>query len=84
MWLEELKIAVVEEDVEKIDFLMQEPPKLEDAQEIDSARTLIDEALKILTKLRSESEKSMQKIKKNIEFLNATELHPNSRLDIIS
>lgn len=84
MWLEELKIAVVEEDVEKIDLLMQEPPKLEDAQEIDSARTLIDEALKILTKLRSESEKSMQKIKKNIEFLNATELHPNSRLDIIS
>lgn len=84
MWLQELKIAVIQADVDLINALIKKIPVLKDENEIDEAKTLVNEALSLLVSLQEETKKSMQKIQKNINFLKATEVRPTSSLDVSS
>lgn len=85
MWLTNLKIALIEKDTKKIDSLLQDIPQLHNLQEIEQAIYLLKEATILVQSLKDETNFSMQKIKKNISFLNTTKHKPSSRrLDIKS
>jgi len=84
MWLNELKIAVVEKDVERLDTLLENIPTLSDAKEIENAIYLLKEATAIIQVLKDETAASMLQIKKNIDFLDATRNDKQNKLDITS
>ena len=84
MWLKELKIAIIEKNLVKINDLMDNLPQLQTPQEFDEALHLIKEAETILQNLKNNTKSSMIQMKKNIEFLRATEHKASGRLDIKS
>ena len=84
MWLNQLKIAVVQKDVALLGSLLEEIPTLEDAKEIEQARFLLKEATEIVQKLKDDTAASMVQMKKNIDFLNSTKSDKTSKFDITS
>ena len=82
MWLKQLKIAVVERNIDKINELMDDIPQLEKKEEIESAIYLLKEATNLVQGLKDKTKKSMIQMKKNIAFLRATEAPKTSKLDI--
>lgn len=84
MWLNELKIAVVEKNIDKINKLMDNLPPLEKKEEIEQAIYLLKEATNLLQGLQDDTQVSMIQMKKNITFLQATERQKTSNLDIKS
>ncbi len=84
MWLKQLKIAVVQKDVDKIEKLLNDLPKLDDAKKIEEALYLLDEATKIVQELKDETAASMVQMKKNIDFLNSTEANKTAKFDVTS
>ncbi len=84
MWLTDFKIAIVEENVEKLDELMKNLPKFEHLQEKEEAYYLIQEASALVTALQDKTAHSMKQIKKSLDFLKSTHLKASSKLDIKS
>lgn len=84
MWLNKLKIAVVEQDVDAIEALLEDIPQLEDSKEIDQAIHLLAEANRFMTSLRDETQSSMQQIQKNIDFLRSGVADKAAKFDITS
>ena len=84
MWLTNLKIAIIEKDTDKLNKLLDETPQLKDETEIQEAMYMLREAFGLVHTLRDDTEKSMVQIKKNIDFLNATEHNISNKLDIKS
>jgi len=84
MWLNQLKIAIIEKNIEQIEELMQVVPQLSKAEDIDSAICLIDEAKSLVIQLRDSTQASMIQMKKNIDFLKVTQTRTNSSLDVTS
>ena len=84
MWLNQLKIAIVEKNINQINELLQDLPKLTKKEDLDSAVCLLAEAKSLLKTLQNETQKSMIQMKKNIKFLQVTESKTPSRLDIKS
>jgi hypothetical protein len=84
MWLNQLKIAVVTQDMEQLNALLNDIPLLENPEEVKEALFLLKEATEVFTKLKSETEISMQQLKKNIDFLRSTEAPAINKLDITS
>ena len=84
MWLNQLKSALVMRDVEKISYLLETKPQNLNVKEMQEVSFLLREAAKIATDLRDETAKTMQQVKKNIDFLNATESKATQKLDITS
>jgi len=83
MWLNQLKVAVVTKDVEQVSTLLQDIPELT-TKELDEASHLLREAALIAKELRDETAQTMKKIKKNIDFLHATESNKTQKFDITS
>jgi len=85
MWLNKLKIAIVEKDTQNIDKLIDTMPEFSNKDDAQSALYLIKEAAKLMYGLRDETAIKMKKLKKHIEFLDSTNAPiDNSRLDIKS
>jgi len=84
MWLKKLTIAIVEKDVKNISKLMDNLPQLTKVEEIDSALSLLNEANNLMVDLREETSNSMIQMKKNINFLDATNVQISHQLDITS
>jgi len=84
MWLKQLKIAVVQKDVELLSSLLEDVPTLEDAKEIETAIYLLKEATDMMQVLKEETKNSMVQMKKNIDFLNATAVNKTAKFDITS
>jgi len=84
MWLKQLKIAVVQKDVELLSSLLEDIPALEDAKDIETAVYLLKEAGNIMQTLKEETKASMVQMKKNIDFLNATTANKTAKFDITS
>ena len=80
-WLNNLKVAVVQKDTVLLTKLFEDIPQLSDPKEIQTALYLTEEAKKIITTLKDETQTSMIKMKKNIEFLNATAPQTQARFD---
>ncbi len=84
MWLNELKIAIVQKDVVQLEKLLDETPQLEKKEDIESALYLFKAAIDVLESLKAETADSMHQIKKNIDFLNSTKRDSIKNLDITS
>lgn len=84
MWLNNLKIAIIEKDTDAMSRLLDDIPELNDKQELQEAIYLSREALELLHTLKDEAALNMSKIKKNISFLKSTEVSSSTRLDIKS
>lgn len=82
MWLNKLKIAIVEKNTDALDALLNDIPQLSKAEDIEQAIYLLKEASKLLYTLQDEAKISMGKIKKNIAFLRSTERPKINKLDI--
>jgi len=84
MWLNQLKIAIIEKDIERLSELMDTLPKLSKQEDIEIALSLIGEATKLVEGLRDGTNSSMLQIQKNISFLKSTQAPFASTLDINS
>ncbi len=68
-WLDDLKIAIIDEDIKSIDELCLSMPHFNDLKETASANALIKEALKIIQESQDETGKILTTIKKQKSFL---------------
>ncbi len=84
MWLDKLKIAIIEKNTDNLDKLLDETPKFNDKKEMQEAAYLLREALELLYTLKDETALTMSKLKKNIDFLRSTQTSTATRLDIKS
>ena len=84
MWLKQLKIAVVEQNVEQIDTLLENIPTLENIEDLENALYLIEEAKSIICNLQGTLEVQMNKMKKNLHYLRSTQEPRRNRLDLKS
>lgn len=84
MWLDKLKIAVIEKNGDAIGKLLDDVPELKDKKEIEEAVYLLREASKVVYALREETSASMKQIKKNLDFLRSTDIPTFKKLDIRS
>ena len=84
MWLNHLKIAIVEKNTDRLNELMDEIPQLERKEDINQAIYLLKEATELVLTLQDETSASMKQMKKNIDFLKSTEHKTSNRLDIRS
>lgn len=84
MWLNELQIAIVEKDTDKLDKLLDSLPEFDNVDDMKKASFLLKEALELLYKLKDDTSESMIRIKKNLDFLKSTHNDPVNKLDIKS
>ena len=81
MWLKQLKIAIVQEDIRLLSLLLEDIPTLEDEKDRDTASCLLHQATQIVQDLKDKTGKSMQQIQKNIQFLDATQAPNKNTFD---
>ncbi|OHD96754.1 MAG: hypothetical protein A3E21_09640 [Sulfurimonas sp. RIFCSPHIGHO2_12_FULL_36_9] len=84
MWLDKLKIAIIEKNADAISRLLDDIPQLKDKKEIEEAVYLLKEATSLMHTLKNETSASMKQIKKNLDFLRSTDVHTSKKLDIRS
>jgi len=84
MWLNKLKIALIEKNLDNLAALMEDIPQLSGKKEMEEALYLIKSATELVESLKEETATSMKKMKKNINFLKATQAPVMGRLDIKS
>ncbi len=71
-WIKNLKIAIIEEDENKIDNLIQQLPQFNSLEQMQEAAHLMQEAYKLLKLKKDHAAASLLKIKKQKEFLQTT------------
>ena len=84
MWLTSLQVAIVEKNTDNLDELLDNMPKFEDVRDMQTASYLLREAAELLYTLQDETKKTMNKMKKNLKFLESTQEKPTSKLDLKS
>jgi len=84
VWLNQLKIALVQKDMELLGSLLDDIPALKDAKDIEIALHLLQEATVIVQELKDETTTSMTQIKKNIDYLNSAVGDKTAKFDITS
>ncbi|TKI71040.1 hypothetical protein FCU45_01235 [Sulfurimonas crateris] len=84
MWLNKLKIAIIEKNPNALGKLLDDVPQLQDPKEIQEAIYLLKEATSLMESLRDETKASMKQIKKNLDFLRSTDIPTSKKLDIRS
>ena len=82
MWLNQLKIALIENDTDKIDKLLMNMPTFDNVDDIKSAQALLKESLILLHILKDATASSMKQLQKNIVYLNSTQSTTSTTLDI--
>lgn len=82
MWTNDLKIALVQQNFNKIDKLVSEMPEFDSLNEMEEAAYLLKNALELLRTKREEAKNSMARIKKNIDFMNSTSGKKKNKLNI--
>jgi len=84
-WLDEFKIALIEENDTKISSLLSSMPSFESVEEIQEAMALIDQARKTYISKKESLAKQMQKLETSRKFLLSSENRPKyPKLDIHS
>lgn len=84
MWLKELKISLIEKNIDKMSDLLGNLPHLEDPREIEEAIYLLKESTEYIESLKSATKASMKQMKRHMDFLGSTEHNVSTRLDITS
>lgn len=84
MWMDDLKLAIIKEDVKKIDELIVLMPNFNDLKEMEKAFYLFQQAQDVLADKKETTLKEMKKLQSNIKFLRSTtdKKSLKSRLDL--
>lgn len=82
MWLNKLKAAIIEKDAVQLEKLLDETPKFETKEEIESVIYLFKAAIEVLEEGKKEINKNISHVKKNLEFLKSTQNSKPSQLDV--
>ena len=72
-WLDEFKRAVIEEDFNSIETLIDNIPQFSDIKSSELALGLINEAREIIKRQKDDAFSQMQKIQKTKEFVESKE-----------
>ena len=81
MWLNKLKIAIIEKNTKDIDLLVETMPMFDDIEDMQSAAHLLKEANILMMTLKDETADSLSKIKKTKDFMNSTHSTDSSFFD---
>lgn len=84
MWLNKLKIAIVERNTNALGGLLSNVPQLKSQKEMQEALCLLREAVALMNDLKDETSASMKQIKKNLDFLRSSDFSTSKKLDIRS
>lgn len=84
MWLNSLKVAIIEKDTDKLSELLETLPEFENTQQMEEGLYLLKQAAELMYTLRDETAVSMRQLKKNIDFLSSTGNQEKSKFDIKS
>ncbi|NPA82574.1 MAG: hypothetical protein GXO31_08190 [Epsilonproteobacteria bacterium] len=68
-WLNSFKIALIEEDTEKLKELISDMPCFEKLEDMQTAFSLISEAISLITQKRDQIKKDMDRLNKAKSFL---------------
>ncbi len=71
-WLNDLKLAIINQEINNIGELMKNIPSIEEMDEATEALALINEAIAIVEKERERTLKTMNKIKQTKAFLKSS------------
>ncbi len=82
MWLKSFKIALAEQNAQKIDSLSLSMPKFSSIDDMNEARYLLKEAAMLIQSLQNETLAIKNKLQKNIVFLQSTQRDEVSKFDI--
>lgn len=82
MWLKSLKIAIVEQNTQLLDKLLEDIPHFSSKEELDQAICLLEEATNMMHTLREETRQTMLQLKKNLDFLRTTDIPTSKNLDV--
>lgn len=82
MWLNDLKKAIILEEIDTINHLLDTIPSFTTLEEMEEASYLLLNAKNLLEKERSKTLLSLTQLKNNIDFLKATEKTQPSTLNI--
>ncbi|MDD3475260.1 MAG: hypothetical protein PHI38_00175 [Sulfurimonas sp.] len=85
MWLDKLKIAIVQKDTDSISKLLDDISQIKDAkklEELQEASYLLQEASLLLNSLKDETLNFINQTKKSIDFLGSTDMRNSKGLDI--
>ncbi|HUH41914.1 MAG TPA: hypothetical protein VLZ29_02235 [Sulfurimonas sp.] len=85
MWLDKLKVAIVQKDTDSISKLLDDISQIKDAkklEELQEASYLLQEASLLLNSLKDETLNSINQTKKSIDFLGSTDIRNSKGLDI--
>lgn len=77
-WVNQLKIAIIENDASKIDMLVQNMPKFTTEEEMRSAAYLMQEAHTLLSAEKEKIASNLLKLKKQKTFLASASAHNSS------
>ncbi|WP_300367364.1 hypothetical protein [Hydrogenimonas sp.] len=84
-WLDDFKIALIEEDEERLSSLITSMPNFETIDEMKSAMHLIDQAKTLFEKKKESLAKQMKEIEASKKFLTSSENSANNgKFDITS
>jgi len=83
MWLDELEIAIVENDAQKISDLINSLPYFNTVDEMKKAQYLLAEAAKVIDIMRDEAANNMIRLKKHIDFLRSTQNPHENKFDVV-
>jgi len=84
-WIENFKIALIEENIDELSSLLSSMPKFETVEECHKAMALISQARNIIIEKREILSKQMQQLEKSRKFLlSSKNLTDHKRLDIHS
>jgi len=84
MWLNKLKIAIVEKDTALLELLLNDIPELKKREDIESAIALLGEATCLVQSLKDTTQSSMEQVRKNINFLKSGVADAPAKFDITS
>lgn len=84
MWVTNLKIAIAEKDIAKLEKLVAESPAFSNVAQMEEALYLLKDAAALVYGLREETARAMQQLKKNIDYMNSTQSSSKKKLDITS
>lgn len=84
MWLKEFKIALVEDNVAKMDELLDTMPQFETLEDLQEAQYLIANAFKDATEQKNRISKILDEIKKSSSFMESSYDTKSYKLNIRS
>lgn len=82
MWLTRLKTALVLEEIDRIEALIDEMPLFSTLEEMEEAAYLLHQTKELVERNKSQTSHALRQLKSTIDFLKSTQTLPPSSLNL--